>query len=637
MNFESLDVALHLKKIESERGELFKADGLLHGKLIHNNAVFVDSETGREYVHASVSFPDVDDYFIGLENYADLYLAIAAVNRSYLKFIGAKRIRKSIKEDFPISLEGKNADEIYDELATNGMYILPILDFDSYSSEDFLSILKKVNLNSLYDLSDEALIIFTHLIIGEDLINNFLVRGEWLDLQSVPKEDIISFLNKNGIDKLADMSESYLKSLFFIKYQVDVNSVFKAAYEVYDNSVFFYLEGEEGRSLVNMNVDEYELTFDTQIDHVSVSDNNNYLESLLYSNPDTLEEYYSLLDSIANEKPVSESSDNKDIKKINEIIDEVKKDVLFQDEAVKQAVVAVYSNIFFDNPKLKKNIFLFGPSGCGKTSLVESISRQFNLPYSKVDISDFSEAGYVGNSINDIFLRLINNCNGDVEKAERSILFLDEIDKKAGGQSESVNKKGVLNSLLSVLESGVVDVNVGPYGKTVAFDTRHLVIFLAGAFSDLYNDKSHVIKGFSDQESNNDNQLLSDEDLIIKAGVPAEFVGRTRPVVQMKKLSTDQYIYILKHGRQSLINQYISEFKSRGVEFVVPDKLYENLASKMTSNLFGARKMNQILDKVLCDVLLNYFENVENVDRIELGEDIIDNNSSYKLVFKKGE
>ena len=629
MNLESMDAALVLRHIPNEKGAIiFKADHIMHGALI-NETMFIDFDTGKKYINISKGYcSDVEEYFYPLENYSTVYSELSYKNFEYIKEFGFSSLRSDLANIISVPFEKRYINEISKELASSENNIIGFLDLEKLNKRTLLRVLRSCKVNSLYDLSGDVLSNFALSILNLDSLNKFLVDGEYLDIREVPNDILIEFLNKNGINQLNNLSDNALFSLFLFVYQEDIGKTTHAFFNEFDNKIFFYDADLDKTTVKMISIEDFEKTSDVDVDVKTVREQNDYVATLLSVSDDTFDEYMDLLDCIEDG---AEEFTASDLNKISSIISEVKKDVFFFFLAVKKTVISVYKNIFFDNPKTKNNILLYGPSGCGKTALVTSLATQFNLPFAKFDMSHFTETGYKGNNINDIFVRLINNCNGDVKKAERSIVFLDEIDKKASKTREEGTKKGVLEGLLTVLESGVIDVELNPY-TTVSFDTSHLIIIAAGAFSDLYKDKAHVIQGFG-QDNTIQKNKVSEDDLVNEAGIPEELLGRFREC-ELHGLSEEQYVEILKYSRQSRLNIYINEFKKREIELVVPDSLYKTIAKNITSSKLGARRINKIVEDILDDTFYSFFEDCDNIEKIILGNDIVNNSEDYTLVKK---
>ena len=187
---------------------------------------------------------------------------------------------------------------------------------------------------------------------------------------------------------------------------------------------------------------------------------------------------------------------------LKDMRDFVFSEIIAQDEAVKKITTCIMSNFDSTNPKRKAHLLLTGPTGTGKSKTIQLICEYLNIPYAKVDSTDYTQAGYVGRSVDEMLEKLINAANGDVELAQKGILVIDEIDKKAtNNDSSNIATKSVLDSLLKITGRGTVEVDIVENGKkkTIDFDTSNLTVIFTGAFEGIDKldiDKDHKQVGF---------------------------------------------------------------------------------------------------------------------------------------------
>ena len=256
-----------------------------------------------------------------------------------------------------------------------------------------------------------------------------------------------------------------------------VIEAYRSAWLEVEKYVYFY--EEENMTFIAMDAEEFQETFQVKLNIVHVSEINSLNQALLVGSEEDIVKYRDQVYSIDNiEKPQSESFECKLEKPISELIDVVCKKVISQDAAVKKMVTAIYKNLLFNSPNMKSNILMYGPTGVGKTALVRALKDAFDVPVWIEDMTRFTETGYKGADVDDILVNLYHNAGDNLEKAQRSILFLDEIDKKASSDIDdrAFNKSAVLKGLLKIVEGGVFQLEIGSSMNpcTISFDTSNL-------------------------------------------------------------------------------------------------------------------------------------------------------------------
>lgn len=324
----------------------------------------------------------------------------------------------------------------------------------------------------------------------------------------------------------------------------------------------------------------------------------------------------------------------------------IKKYIIGQDEAVNRIILAIYRSLKIQN--IKTNMLIIGMSGSGKTETMKQIAKALKIPYTIEDATKYTKEGYVGQNVEDMIYNLYDNSGCNLQKTERGMLIIDEIDKKVNSKKETdISGKDVLNSLLKIVEGTKVfldetiptNFSKAPISRYI--DTSKMIVVFMGSFEGIDKIREKRLKkGISSRigfcqtdeisQANMDQRYTKDD--LIEFGLPIEFAGRIDTIVEFEKLSAESLAKIAKNSKLSIFRKYEQYFAKNGITLRYDESIFDEIAQKAINKNTGAREISNITNEIFESILYEIFtSNGCKYKECILKKEFVQNPKAYEL------